>query len=116
MLLDRDSSFPSSTLISKIPSNIELTALVKELGDARLEVRVKIPVASNSFRSKESSPTNFKTAPSPKSTKSCVRESTTMRIDLLLEEVAVVVDCEDKLENVDELFLFSSSSLFSKLC
>src|ERR671923_2913473 len=86
MLLARDSSFPSSTLISKIPSNIELTALVNELGDARLVVKVKIAVASNSFRSKESSPTNLKTAPSPKSTRSCVRESTTTRIDLLLED------------------------------
>jgi hypothetical protein len=84
ILLAIDASFPSSNLISKIPSTMELTALVNEFGDVRLPVNVKIAVASNSFRSKESSPTNFRTALSPKRTKSCVNESTTTRIDLLL--------------------------------
>jgi hypothetical protein len=84
ILLASDASFPSSSLISKIPSTMELTALVNELGDVRLAVNVNIAVASNSFRSKESSPTNFRTALSPNRTKSCVKESTTTRIDLLL--------------------------------
>src|SRR5918997_1291220 len=87
ILLAIDSSFPSSTLISKIPSTMELTALVNEFGDVRLPVNVKIVVASNSLRSKESSPTNFRAALSPKSTKNCVKESTTTRMDKpLLEE------------------------------
>src|SRR5919112_1063246 len=87
MLPARDPSFPSSSLISKIPSTMELTALVNELGDVRLPVNVKIALASNSFRSKESSPINFRTALSPKSTKNCVKESTTTCMDMpLLEE------------------------------
>jgi hypothetical protein len=65
---------------------MELTALVNELGDVRLPVNVKIALASNSFRSKESSPINFRTALSPKSTKNCVKESTTTRMDVLLLE------------------------------
>ena len=56
MLLAMDPSFSSSSLISKIPSTIELTALINEFGDVILAVNVKIAVASNSFRSKEISP------------------------------------------------------------
>src|SRR5687767_147209 len=85
MLLAMDPSFSSPSLISKIPSTIELTALINEFGDVILAVNVKIAVASNSFRSKEISPTNFKTALSPKRTTSCVSESTTS-IDLLLPD------------------------------
>src|SRR5918999_2300473 len=84
ILLAIDASFPSSSLISKIPSTMELTALVNEFGDVRLPVNVKIAVASNSLRSKESSPTNFRAELSPKSTKNCVKESTTTCMDMPL--------------------------------
>src|SRR5918992_1292040 len=96
ILLAIDSSFPSSSLISKIPSTMELTALVNEFGDVRLPVNVKIAVASNSLRSKESSPTNFRTALSPKSTKNCVKESTTTRMDMPLLDDDDDDDDDDK--------------------
>src|SRR5688500_13487096 len=105
MLLAMDPSFSSSSLISKIPSTIELTALISEFADVILAVNVKIAVASNSFRSKGISRTSCKTALSQKRTTSCVSESTTTSIDLRLPDNDDDCGGQDMSEREDALLL-----------